>query len=501
MQSDYDYDYIVVGAGPTGLALAQVLSISSRVLLIEKRDFLGGCHGVTRVHDGMMTEHGPRIYIDNFLMFKALLNDMGTRFDDMFVKYNFSTVTMMFEALRVLSLREIATLGWSFMTLNDSYKETTLMEYLSSHEFSNASIDILDRIGRLTDGGSADTYTLFSFLQILNQNFLYGIYQPRVPNDVGLFRIWEQALLERGVVIMKNATIDRFIVDSVPATATATAIANVRGVAVRDARMNDKPITCGCNKLILACPPQEVQRILNAHEELGAAFGPDFERFQEETQYLPYISVIFHWSSKLEVPKIWGYPRTAWGVGNIVLSDYMDFNDPRSKTVISTVITMPDAPSDNAPLNVSVNEMSDKRAVMKEVFRQLQQIYPDLPQPDYQFLTQSAYDAERRRWMPFNHAFMTTTHGYVPNRSAMFDNLYNCGVQNGNSSYSFTSMESSVANAIHLATELQPELVDLNVTKVREATTVRSSVAVIAAISFATLVALTHFRKSKSKSK
>jgi hypothetical protein len=487
MQSDYDYDYIVVGAGPTGLALAQVLSKTSRVLLVEKRDYLGGCHGVTRVHDGMMTEHGPRIYIDNFLVFKELLNDMGAQFDNLFVKYNFSTVSMMLEAIRVLSLREIATLGWSFMTLNNSYKEITLLEYLSSHDFSKASIDILDRIGRLTDGGSADTYTLFSFLQILNQNFLYGIYQPRVPNDVGLFRIWEDALLKCGVGIMKNATVEEFVVDA--------ANAKVLGVALRDSRTNDRPIVCGCNNIILACPPQDVQRILSAHGELGAAFGPNFERFQEETQYLPYISVIFHWRSEITVPKIWGYPRTAWGVGNIVLSDYMDFNDPRSKTVISTVITMPDAPSD--ALNVSANEISDKRAVMKEVFRQLQQVYPDLPEPDYQFLTQSAYDAEQRRWVPFNHAFMTTTHGYVPNRSALFDNLYNCGVQNGNSSYSFTSMESSVANAVHLAKELQPELKELRVSKVREATTVRESVGMIAAISVIAVVVLKMNLKKK----
>ena len=489
MKTAYDYDHIIVGAGPSGLALAQVLSKVSSVLLIEKRDFIGGCHGVTRVHDGIMTEHGPRIYIDNFLMFTQLLNDMGVQFDDMFVKYNFSTVSMMLEAVRVLSLREIATLGWSFMTLNDSYKQITLLEYLSSHDFSKASIDILDRIGRLTDGGSADTYTLFSFLQILNQNFLYGIYQPRVPNDVGLFRIWEDALVRRGVVIMKNATIEEFVVD-----ADSSRIA---GIALRDSReiTKNKPVICGCRKIILACPPQEVQRILNQHEELGAAFGPDFERFQEETQYLPYISVIYHWSSEIKVPKIWGYPRTSWGVGNIVLSDYMDFNDPRSKTVISTVITMPDAPSD--ALKVSANEIGDKHSVMKEVFRQLQQVYPDLPEPDYQFLTQSAYDANQRRWVPFNHAFMTTTHGYVPNRSAVFDNLYNCGVQNGNSSYSFTSMESSVANAVHLATELQPEVKELKVAKVREATTVRESVGIIAAVTVVSLIALNQFRKSK----
>ena len=482
-----EYDYIIVGGGPTGLALAQVLSNTSRVLLVEKRGYLGGCHGVTRTNDGMMTEHGPRIYIDNFFMFTKLLNDMGVEFADLFVKYNFSTATMMLEALRVLTAREMAALGWSFMTLNDSFKNVTLMDYLSSHNFSKASIDILDRIGRLTDGGSADTYTLFSFLQILNQNFLYGIYQPRVPNDVGLFRTWERVLVERGVDIMKHAAITEFIVNET----------SVSGIAVRDSRFETRAAVRGCNKIILACPPQEVQHILNAHKELGAAFGPDFDRFQHDTQYLPYISVIFHWSTKIEVPKVWGYPRTAWGVGNIVLSDYMDFNDPRSRTVISTVITMPDAPSDNVHLKLTANEVDDKRAVMNETFRQLKQVYPDLPDPDHQFLTQSAHDAAERRWVPFNHAFMTTTHGYVPNRSVLYENLFNCGVQNGNSSYSFTSIESSVANAVHLATELQPELKEFSLTHASEAVTVRASLASIAAIATIATIAARHARARK----
>jgi hypothetical protein len=101
--------------------------------------------------------------------------------------------------------------------------------------------------------------------------------------------------------------------------------------------------------------------------------------------------------------------------------------------------------------------------------------------------------------MPFNHAFMTTTRGYMPNQSVLYDNLYNCGVQNGNSTYSFTSMESSVANAVHLATELQPELRQLSVAKPREAVTVRSScVAVVTAISLVAAAAIA-LKKSRSR--
>jgi hypothetical protein len=226
---------------------------------------------------------------------------------------------------------------------------------------------------------------------------------------------------------------------------------NIFDNKINSIKVNGKLINS--KNFILACPPKAINNILKKYN-FENVFGKDFNKFQKDTEYLPYISVIFHWKDKLNLPKIWGYPRTSWGIGNIVLSDYMDFNDPRSKTVISTIITMNEKKSDY--LNKTPDEIKDKNIIIKEVFRQLKQIYKDLPNPDYYFLTQNYYDNNLEKWIPLNNDFITTKYGYIKYESEIYDNLYNCGVHNGYSSYSFTSLESSIVNAINLVHQLEP---------------------------------------------
>jgi hypothetical protein len=78
----------------------------------------------------------------------------------------------------------------------------------------------------------------------------------------------------------------------------------------------------------------------------------------------------------------------------------------------------------------------------------------EIPMYDDAIMSQNYYDG--KEWVPLHTAFMTTIHGYLPSRSKLYKNLYNCGVQNGKSDYIFTSMESSVVNAIELLYELVP---------------------------------------------
>jgi protoporphyrinogen oxidase len=322
------------------------------------------------------------------------------------------------------------------------------MEFMKFKHFSPSSIDLLDRLGRLTDGGTANEYTLYSFLQILNQNFLYKIYQPKLPNDIGFIKIWEKYLVNNGVDIYTDSIIENITFNNNKITKIIT---------------NSNELIA--NNFIMAMPPYSINELIQI-TNLNNAFGDNFSDFSEKTNYLTYVPITFHWSTKLLLKKIWGYPSTSWGIGHIVLSEYMDFNDDRSKTVISALITKFDK-SDY--LHKTPNEISDKNILIKEVFRQLKSIYNDLPDPDNIIMSQNYY--LNNKWVPRHTAFMTTKYGYIDFYSPVFKNLYNCGVHNGKSSYSFTSLESSIVNAINLVHELIPE--SKNDYIIKEALTIR----------------------------
>jgi hypothetical protein len=59
----------------------------------------------------------------------------------------------------------------------------------------------------LTDGASSEKYSLNKFFQLINQQFLHTIYQPKVPNDNGMFKSWKQKLIKNNVEILLDTSV------------------------------------------------------------------------------------------------------------------------------------------------------------------------------------------------------------------------------------------------------------------------------------------------------
>jgi hypothetical protein len=453
-----NYDYAIVGAGPAGLTIAYYLAkYQKKVLLIEREDEIGGCHRVRRV-DGLFTEHGPRIIVENYFSLKDILRDFGINFYDLYTLYDFSTNTSAFELLSTLTFKETLSLTGAFiefMITETSSKNMTMIEFMNYNNFNEKSIAYIDKMCRLSDGGTVYNYTLFEFLQIFNQNFFYQIYQPKYPNDIGLFKIWQNKLIETGYV---DILLDTDISEIVSLQNNISLLTS------------DNDIITASN-YILAIPPKPMVDLLGRSTD-SDIFGK-FDILQEweyKSRYLVYIPIIFHWDVKLHLEKKWGVPESDYGIVYIVMSDYMIFEDSRSKTVVVCTVKNTDSIS---LYNGKTANQCNEHELMEEVFRQLKLHRPDLPDPQYAIVNPGIY-RNNDRWDTIDTAYFSTKAGYWGNQSPIYNNVYWIGTHNGHSSYSFTAMESAMQNAIYLLHQLVPK--SKNVVAIHKPFTIKKAI-------------------------
>jgi len=443
------YDYVIVGGGPTGMTIAWILSNQKKkVLLIEKDEVLGGCHKVLRVN-GYFTEHGPRIYSNSFLMFIELLADMDLAFTDLFIPYKSKPTDIDNKTIKInnkinlnLTFSEIMALLLAFLKLivNKDYGRTVSMkEFMKKNNFSESSYDFIKRLLLLTDGGSIQNYTLFQFLQLINQQLFYSLYQPKIPNDRGLIKIWTEKLLKNNVKILLNSKVVKIDVEN---NNVSRLIINENGI--------EKEIIA--NKYVLTIPPKPFYNLISSNPKTENIFGnnKELQKWKVKNSYFDYITLTFHYKNEVTLPKLNGFPRTPWGIGFVILSNFMDFKtDEPSKTVISICISMLNIPNEEGK---TVNQCT-KEEIIKYVKEQLS----FFPNPDLIIISPTIKKINDV-WINEDTAYVITTEQRFIKSKGKLSNLYYVGIHNGNSSYYVTTIESAVQNAIHYCIEEIPEL-------------------------------------------
>jgi hypothetical protein len=493
--NDYDpythikpYDYIIVGAGPTSLTLAYCLGyIGKRCLVVEKCDAVGGSHRVTRVN-GIFTEHSCRIYSTSYINTFSLLNHMKIKPEDIFTKYNFTISNIGTKSVSSLKPNELMLFTYEFIKLffgDDNSKNISIKQFMINNNFEKSSMSYVDRLCRLTDGATSEKYSVYKFLQLINQQGLETIYQPKLPNDKLLFPLWLSNL--KNVKILLNTEVIKI---------------NEKDGIVDNLILLDKTdnlkYAVTASKYLFAIPPKPLYHLFQVSSiRLFNGMMPNFKQWVEYNSYIDYIPIIYHWNKKIDLSHVWGFPASEWGVGFIVLSDYMSFNDGKSssklrwnsltkdgsklaesdlpdinsqvnvddfvltfpynqpsKTVISSVITIINTKS--SVTGKTANE-STKEELIKETLRQLRIVYPNLPKYQSAFIHDTVI-REDNKWVNLDKPFVSTDqNSYVDFRHPIVHNLYTVGTHNGRSEYAFTSFESDVTNALYLVHELEPK--------------------------------------------
>ena len=309
-------------------------------------------------------------------------------------------------------------------------REESVKQFAVRNGFSDTAQDYMDRICRLTDGAGSDRYSVFQFLQLINQNVFGKLYQPRIPNDKHLFKLWQEKLVKNGVDIRLDSDVKYMTVNSLKTQVEINSVIYSAG------------------KVLLCIPPRPFLTLskninFDSRTTLYDLYNKnlDITRWVERNSYALYIPITFHWKDKRDLPEVWGFPGGDWGVAFIVLTDYMK-PEGGYELVISTCITRVDDKSsviNKTPLECSEDEL------ISETFRQLSTSFPGLERFDKALVYDKTQDT----------AYVACSNEpYLPMMPSGVDNILYVGTQNGNTYYSFTSMESAVTNALFALREI-----------------------------------------------
>lgn len=423
------YDYVIIGSGPTGLSCAHSVNKAGHTcLVVDRESSPGGCHRVDRVNN-LFSEHGPRIYSSGYLNFHSLLkdNDVDTKFS----RYKFTITPSLLrnvdnttsQALRTFSAMELWYLARCYVhcMIDQNYYLSRSVNDVFGH-FSNGSLDYIDRICRLTDGAGSDRYTSYQFLQLINQNFLYEILQPSLPNDMGWVSQLVKSLKNKGVHFQMGTE--------------ATELSKNNGLYLL--RCKNKTYT-GKN-IVFATPTDTLAKFFHKFNDINLS------QYNKTSLYETYIPFTLHWNQKLDLKDIWGQGMGPWNIAWVVMSDYMD--EPNTKgTLISCCISK----LDTIGLMGKTANQCNYSQFQEEVLLQLKPLLREYI-PDHFVMSPEVYYSNKQ-WKNRDTAYMLTpqNHNLKFPFKLKAENIYSVGTHNGHSSYSFTTAESSVQNALEWA--------------------------------------------------
>ena len=443
-------DYIIVGAGPTGLSLAYSLAINNKsVAIIESDNQLGGSWNSQWIDDKYFTENAPRVLVHNTNAQRFMKHigmdesDFATIYGNTF-QTNLKMLSFLSDHFNLLDyfLFFIASVKYSILKTNEtvqSWLDQSLMSRGGKFAVKIISIAISDRPDKTNIN---DFFGMFGFSseplkQMIEPNKWHGLVQfilRSLPN----------------VHIFKNTEVVKILYDY------STNL--VTGVLARDRKSHYMQPYHG-ERVILCTQSSGLLPILSRSDDIVKNNWLPYKHMKVWGQNTYYDGFGFqlHFKSKVDTPDKWCWSCSGdWTVLILPVSNWLRrfTRDDSIKTVWSCCIVDLDTKSEI--INKTANECTDENEVVNECLRQITQSYPILPVPDVVTLSIGLHRSDEK-WRSKNTGFTSGHYGTIPAQGKL-NNLFALGCFTTTTSSSVSTLGKSIDAVSSFLSQYEPNL-------------------------------------------
>jgi len=355
----------IFGAGPTGMTLAWILSKKGKkVVLYEKYKEPGGTWTTKWLTDDnkkWFTQHSPQILSTAYVNTFDLWDEMGIDHEKFLQSYKSSWTDMDTTFVDKLNL----ALSYFRYLFNESkYEKITVSDFFKG-KLSDKGIKSLTEICYLLDGVPPSIMTVNELFGSFDQTFFYSTMEMSKASgdDGGFAKLWCNKLIEKGVVIIANTTLDRL-----EDTGEGTAV-------LAYTKEDSEPIKIE-DEIILALDPMGLYKVLNSSSDKIKDNWGGWDKLSNHILDGIYVSlsVQFHFEegTDISVDKATKMgASTDWGI----ICVPVPLTVSKTPTLSSTILNMN---AYSSVLNKNVDACSYNE-VMEEAWRQIRQANPNLP--------------------------------------------------------------------------------------------------------------------------
>lgn len=413
------YDYVVVGAGPSGITLGlNLMHTRKRVLFIEADNSIGGCWRTGFTEDGYFTEHSPKVLSKTGTTeFNKLLGYLNVLPEYVPIDARVGFFRNMMGKLKHFMVMDVVKLVLYFvlylLSLHD--KSVSVRDWCLCKGISRRGSDYLNMIS-IVLSNTYDKLSMHAFMRFMlsRWRYVYTLDQVYEPNK-WLSVCSEMLRAHPHFDFAMGTRVDRFAVERDRVTGVITD---------SGARFTAKRYVC-------CVPVRSLYRMMyRSREPNWFATSDAFRRFVDRSSYTG-IGFQLHYTDFVPVPERWCW--SCFGDWRIIVLDKTHLlkrhsYDPDIKQVLSCVIV--DLDSRSAHIGKTANECDTVEEVVKEGHRQVRSrsAHPHR-MPKRLTVSKNMFWSDEFGWESLDSSFSPSANGAL-SYSGKLRNLFTVGPHN-----------------------------------------------------------------------